>query len=242
MTLSQRFTISVNNNGTACKMAIMIVAHSITPHQIALIFQRPGTRQQLPGRLTTFGPISYQHNDIVVQGIGISAPTREAQIVARQQQQTESGIIDSGMILARGIEFILVSKSEKMMFIVIGYTIIPSINKIVTITECAIVQFHCQTARDGAMVLAGGGFHPRQCRIRGFVGSNTMRLGSKPSAPHLRQDIQIAAFCFSEQSAGLTNVFFRLSPADIGLEKCYFQYSSSLMEGFPLKDTIWSMR
>ena len=240
--LGQRLTIGIDHHRTPCIMAMLVFAHPIACHQIALILQRSGTSQQLPSRLTGFRPVSHQYHNIVVQGVSITAPTRKAQVVTRQQQHAESCIVDNGMILPWGIELVFVSESEKMMFIVKRYAIIPSIHKIVTITECAVRQLYSQTARDGTMVLAGGFFHPQQCRVRGLVGSDAMRLGGKTRAPHLWQDIQIASFCFSEQSAGLVDIFLGLSPANIGLKKRNFQYSSSFTDGFPLKETIWSMR
>ena len=242
MALGQRLAISINDDGAPCIMAMLILAYPIATHQIALILQRTGTSQQLPRRLTGFRPVSHQHDDIVVQGIGITAPTRKAQVVARQQQDAESSIIDNGMILPWGIELVLVTIGEQVVFVIVGHAVVPAVNEIVAIAECAVRQFHSQTARDGTMVLAGGVFHPQQCWVRGLIGSDAMRLGGKTRAPHFRQDIQITSLCVSEQSAGLVDIYLRLSPADIGLKECNFQYSSSFTDGFPLKDTIWSMR
>ena len=242
MALGQRLAISINDDGTPCIMAMLILAHPIATHQIALILQCTGTSQHLPGRLTGFRPVSHQHNDIVVQGVSIPAPTRKAQVVARQQQDAESCIIDNGMILSWGIELVLVAIGEQMVLVIVGYAVVPAVNEIVAIAEGTVRQLYSQTARDGTMVLAGSVFHPQQCRVRGLIGSNTMRLRSKPRAPHFRQDIQITRLCVSKQSAGLADIYLRLGPANIGLKECDFQYSSSFTDGFPLKDTIWSMR
>ena len=118
MTLSQCFTISVDYNGTARIVAMLVFSYPITGHQIALILQCTGSSQQLPSRLAAFRPVGHQHDNIVVQGTRITAPTREAQVVAGQQQYAESGVFDDGMILTRRVELVFVSESEKMMFIV----------------------------------------------------------------------------------------------------------------------------
>ena len=221
---------------------MLVLAHPIASHQIALILQRSGTGQQLPSRLTGFRPIGHQYDDIVVQGVGITTPTRKAQVVAGEQQHTPSGILDNGVFLTRCVEFVLVTIGEQMVFVIVDHAAVSSVDKIMAVTERTVLQFYCQTARNGTMVMRCCFLHPQQCRISGFVGSNAMRLRGKTRAPHLGQHIQIAALCFREQSASLTDILFRLCPADIGLQKCNFQYSSNLTDDFPLNDTIWSMR
>ena len=168
---------------------MQVLAHPITSHQIALIFQGSGTGQQLPCRLTGFRPISHQYDNIVIQGIGLTAPTRKAQVVARQEQHAESGILDKGMLVAWRIELVFVAKGEQMVLVIVGYAVVPSVDKIMAVAERPILQFHCQTARDGTMMLSGGVLHPQECRIGGFVGGDAMRLRGKSRAPHFGQHI-----------------------------------------------------
>lgn len=47
--------------------------------------------------------------------------------------------------------------------------------------------------------------------------SNMMRLSGKARAPHLWQDIEVAALLLGYQVLGLKNVLVSLSPLDIGL-------------------------
>ena len=82
-------------------MGILVVTHTVAADEISLILHSSGSCEDLPGVLTTLRPIGYGNDGIVLEGVRITAPDGETQIVAGQKQNAETawdGIVE-GIIL-----------------------------------------------------------------------------------------------------------------------------------------------
>ena len=60
-------------------MRILVIAHTVAADEIGLILHRTGSCENLPGILTTLGPVRHGNDGIVGQGVRITAPDGETQ-------------------------------------------------------------------------------------------------------------------------------------------------------------------
>lgn len=65
----ERFAYRTDDGTLTSIMRIMVVADAVTANEESLIFHRPGTSQYLPGILTTFWPVGYGNDGIVLEGV-----------------------------------------------------------------------------------------------------------------------------------------------------------------------------
>ena len=114
-------------------MRIVVVANTITADEIRLIFHRPCSGQDLPGILTTLRPIGHGDDGIVLEGVRITAPDGETQVVAGQQQDAETAVFHDGMGRARLIVTVFMAVSEEVVFIIIYFALRTAIDEIMTI-------------------------------------------------------------------------------------------------------------
>ena len=241
-TLDKGKANGVDDDRSACIVGVMIVAHSIDANQITLVLYGPCPRQQLPGRLARLGPVGYTDDGIILSPVSIAAPAGKAQVVAGQQQQSETAVRHDAMLLPGGIIAVLVAIAEEVVLVVEVEIPAASVGKIMAIAESAVGQPHRQTAADGTLPLAGRLLHPAQGSIVVSVTGYTLRLSGKTRAPHFGQHIKVAALTTVHQPPGFKYILVGPGPADIGLQECYFQYSSNLVVVSPLNEMVCSIK
>ena len=135
LTTSERFANGTDEGTLSTIMRIVVVANTITADEIRLIFHRPCSGQDLPGILTTLRPVGYGDDGIVLEGVGITAPDGEPQVVAGQQQDTETAVFHDGMGIARLIVTVFMAISEEVVFIIIGLVARTTVDEIMTIDK-----------------------------------------------------------------------------------------------------------
>ena len=114
-------------------MGILVVAYTVAADEIGLILHRTGSCENLPGILTTLGPVRHGNDGIVGQGVRITAPDGETQVVAGQKQDAETAVFNYGMGRAGLIVTVFMAVSEKMVFIIISLATRTAIDEIMTI-------------------------------------------------------------------------------------------------------------
>ena len=119
-------------------MRILVIAHTVASDEISLILHRTGSCENLPGILTTLGPVRHGNDGIVGQGVRIAAPDGETQVVAGQQQDAETAVFHDGMGRAGLIETVFVAVSEEVVFIIICLVAGTAVDEIMTIDELRI--------------------------------------------------------------------------------------------------------
>ena len=97
LTRGERLADGTDNGALTTVMGILIVAHAITADEISLILHRTSTGENLPGILTALWPVGYGDDGIILQGIRITTPYGEPQVVARQEQNAEAAVFHDGM-------------------------------------------------------------------------------------------------------------------------------------------------
>ena len=97
LTRGERFADGTDNGALTTVMGILVVAHTVAADEISLILHRTGTGKDLPGVLTTLRPVGYGDDGIVLEGVRITAPDGEPQIVAGQEQNAKTTVFHDGM-------------------------------------------------------------------------------------------------------------------------------------------------
>ena len=124
------------DDGTlATVMGILVVAHTVAADEISLILHRTGTGENLPGVLTTLRPVGYGDDGIVLEGVRITAPDGEPQVVTGQKQDAETAVFHDGMGIARLIVTVFMAVSEEVVFIIIGLVARTTVDEIMTIDK-----------------------------------------------------------------------------------------------------------
>ena len=116
-------------------MRILVVAYTVAADEISLILHRTGSCENLPGVLTTLRPVGYGDDGIVLEGVRITAPDGETQVVAGQQQDAETAVFHDGMGIARLIVTVFMAVSEEVVFIIIGLVARTTVDEIMTIDK-----------------------------------------------------------------------------------------------------------
>ena len=114
-------------------MRIVVVAYTITADEISLILHCPCSCQDLPGILTTLRPVRHSDDGIVLQGVSISAPYRESQVITGQKQDAKTTVFNDGMCIAWLIVTVFMAVSEEVVFIIIYFALRTAIDEIMTI-------------------------------------------------------------------------------------------------------------
>ena len=99
-TLANGASDGVNDCRTTLIMAELVIAHSVDCHQIALVFNGSGPRQQMPGCLSCLWPVGNNQNGIILHPFPIAVPARETQIIAGEQQESHSTVRYDGVAIA----------------------------------------------------------------------------------------------------------------------------------------------
>ena len=115
----ERLAYGTDDGTLATIMGILVVAYSVAAYEISLIFHGTGSCENLPGVLTTLRPVGYGDDSVVSQGVRITAPDGETQVVAGQQQDAETAVFHDGMGRAGLIVTVFVAVSEEVVFIII---------------------------------------------------------------------------------------------------------------------------
>ena len=131
----ERLADGTDDGTLATVMGILVVAHTVAADEISLILHRTGTGKDLPGVLTTLRPVGYGDDGIVLEGVRITAPDGETQVVASQQQDAETAVFHDGMGIARLIVTVFMAISEEVVFIIIGLAARTTIDEIMTIDK-----------------------------------------------------------------------------------------------------------
>ena len=129
----ERLADGTDNRTLATVMRILVIAHTVAADEISLILHRTGSCENLPGVLTTLRPVGYGDDGIVVEGVRITAPDGETQVVAGQKQDAEATIVHDGMGIARLIVTVFMAVSEEMVFIIICLVARTTVDEIMTI-------------------------------------------------------------------------------------------------------------
>ena len=131
----ERLADGTDEGTLATVMGILVVAHTVAADEISLILHRTGTGKDLPGVLTTLRPVGYGDDGIVLEGVRITAPDGETQVVAGQQQDAETAVFHDGMGIARLIVTVFMAVSEEVVFIIIGLVARTTVDEIMTIDK-----------------------------------------------------------------------------------------------------------
>ena len=134
----KRLADGTDDGTLATVMGILVVANTVAADEISLIFHGTGSCENLPGVLTTLGPVGYGDDGIIVQGVRITAPDGETQVVAGQKQDAEATIVHDGMGIARLIVTVFMAVSEEMVFIIISLVARTAVDEIMTIDKVMI--------------------------------------------------------------------------------------------------------
>ena len=217
MTLAKGMSDSINHHTGTCIMVIVVIAHPVATDKIGLVLDGTGTSEQLPRILARLRPIGHNDDGIVLQTSSIATPARETQVVAGKQQETEPCIRHDAMLTTSGIILVLMSVGEKVVLVIVIGMARASVAEIMAIAISSILQVDSQTATNGTFRGFGHLLHPLQGDILPYFVSQSVWLGGKASAPHLRQDIEVAAWVFTHQVLSLLDIPFGITPVDIGL-------------------------
>ena len=90
-------------------MIIDVIANTITTDQICLILDGPCTRQNLPGILAAFRPVSHTDDGVIRILVAITAPYGKTQIITCYKQKSESFVSDDSMAIPRRVILILMT-------------------------------------------------------------------------------------------------------------------------------------
>ena len=131
----ERLADGTDDGTLATVMGILVIAHTVAADEISLILHRTGTGKDLPGVLTTLRPVGYGDDGIVLEGVRITAPDGEPQVVAGQKQDAETTVFHDGMGIARLIVTVFMAVSEKMVFIIICLAARTPVDEIMTIDK-----------------------------------------------------------------------------------------------------------
>ena len=134
------------------------------------------------------------------------------------------------MLLAGGIIVMLMTIGEQVALVVIGHAARDAVDEIVAVAIGTVGKADGQAAADGTMARCCLRLHPFQGGVVRFLGSYAHRFCGKPRTPHLGQHVKLALLTLGKQLPGLANVLVGLCPADVRLQKGYFQYSSSWVD------------
>ena len=129
----KRLAYGTDDGTLATVMGILVVANTVAADEISLIFHGTGSGKNLPGVLTTLGPVGYGDDGIVLESVGITAPDGETQVVAGQKQDAETTIVHDGMGIAGLIVTVFMAVSEEVVFIIICFAAGTAIDEIMTI-------------------------------------------------------------------------------------------------------------
>ena len=129
----ERLADGTDDGTLATIMGILVVAYSVAAYEISLILHSSGSCENLPGVLTTLRPVGYGDDGIVLEGVRITAPDGETQVVTGQQQDTETAVFHDGMDIARLIVTVFMAISEEVVFIIIYFALRTAIDEIMTI-------------------------------------------------------------------------------------------------------------
>ena len=129
----ERLADGTDDGTLATVMRILVIAHTVASDEISLIFHRTGSCENLPGILTTLGPVRHGNDGIVGQGVRITAPDGETQVIAGQQQDAETTVFHDGMGRAGLIVTVFVAVSEEVVFIIICLAARTAVDEIMTI-------------------------------------------------------------------------------------------------------------
>ena len=78
------------------------------------------------------------NNVTIIDGIGIAAPARKAQVVTRKYEHAPTLIVYNQLVPSWRITFIFVTISKKMALIIVRYHPRPTVNEIVAIAVSAV--------------------------------------------------------------------------------------------------------
>ena len=131
----ERLADGTDDGTLATVMGILVVAHTVAADEISLILHRTGTGKDLPGVLTTLRPVGYGDDGIVLEGVRITAPDGETQVVTGQKQDAETAVFYDGMGRARLIVTVFMAVSEEVVFIIIGFIARTTVDEIMTIDK-----------------------------------------------------------------------------------------------------------
>ena len=131
----ERLADGTDDGTLATVMGILVVAHTVAADEISLILHRTGTGENLPGVLTTLRPVGYGDDGIVLEGVRITAPDGETQVVTGQKQDAETAVFHDGMGRARLIITVFMAVSEEVVFIIIGLVARTTVDEIMTIDK-----------------------------------------------------------------------------------------------------------
>ena len=132
-TTGKRLADGTDEGTLATVMGILVVAYTVAADEISLILHRTGTGKDLPGVLTTLRPVGYGDDGIVLEGVGITAPDGEPQVVAGQQQDAETAVFHDGMGRTGLIVTVFVAVSKEMVFIIICLAARTAVDEIMTV-------------------------------------------------------------------------------------------------------------
>lgn len=164
-------------------VAVVIVADAIAGDEIGLIFDGPGAGEDLEGVLAALGPVGHTDDGVELEGIGIAAPQGETQVVAGDEEQTETHIVGHGVLAAGGVEAVFAAVGEEVVLVVIGLLRATTVNEIVAITETAVDGYR-KAAAEGALPIPCCLAHPMEGYGRGFILGDAVRIGGKSGGPH----------------------------------------------------------
>lgn len=117
----------------ATVMAVVVVAYAIAGNEIGLILDGSGTGQYLESVLAAFGPVGNTDDGIELEIVGITAPHGETQVVAGNQQQTETHILYNGVALASRIIAVLTTIGKQVVLVVEPFAARPAVDEIMAV-------------------------------------------------------------------------------------------------------------
>ena len=217
MTLCEGMSDGIDHHTGTGIVVIGIVAYPVATDEIGLILDGTGTREQLPRILARLRPIGHNDDGIVLQTSSIATPARETQVVAGKQQETETFISHDAMVTTSGIILVLMSIGEKVVLVIVIGMARASVAEIMAIAIGSILHVDSQTATNGTFRGFGRLLHPLQGDVLPYFMGQSVWLGGKAGAPHLRQNIEVAAWVFTHQVLSLLDIPFGFAPVDVGL-------------------------
>lgn len=130
---SQSLANWTQDTAAASVMGVVIVAYAIAGNEIGLILDSSGTGQYLESVLAAFGPVGYTDDGIELEAVGITAPHGETQVVAGNQQQTETHILYNGVALASRIIAVLTTIGKQVVLVVEPFAARPAVDEIMAV-------------------------------------------------------------------------------------------------------------
>ena len=217
MTLCEGMSDGIDHHTGTGIVVIGIIAYPVATNEIGLILDGTGTSEQLPRILARLRPIGHNDDGIVLQTSSIATPARETQVVAGKQQETETFISHDAMVTTSGIILVLMSIGEKVVLVIVIGVARASVAEIMAIAIGSILHVDSQTATNGTFRGFGRLLHPLQGDVLPYFMGQSVWLGGKAGAPHLRQNIEVAAWVFTHQVLSLLDIPFGFAPVDVGL-------------------------